>query len=246
MKRYFLLLLYLFIYIGLRAGTVEVKSNLWTGTQEMGNWEKWVTIESSNFKDAEVGNVLSVDVSQISDASAQMMLNNSAWETMAGTSSKSISSAPCEIKWEITAEMLAELKSGGVIVKGASYTATSIDLIKQVQTSDAEKGNPVANVWTGKKAIDWSPGVQNGWQVLDKSLFAHVKVGDKLRFNYSNLAMGAQGHISTGDWKDMPNGSAYNNLTSSYFEYTVTTDMLAKLQDSGCIVNGIGFVLSND
>ena len=63
MKRYFLLLLYLFIYIGLRAGTVEVKSNLWTGTQEMGNWEKWVTIESSNFKDAEVGNMLSVYVS---------------------------------------------------------------------------------------------------------------------------------------------------------------------------------------
>ena len=246
MKRYFLLLLYLFIYIGLRAGTVEVKSNLWTGTQEMGNWEKWVTIESSNFKDAEVGNMLSVYVSQTSASSAQVMLNTGGWKTMPGAESgQTVGSAPCEIKWLITEDMLAELKSGGVIVKGVSYTATSIDLIKQVQTSDAEKGNPVTNVWTGNKTIDWSPGVQNGWQTLDKSLFAHVKVGDKLRFNYSNLAMGAQGHISTGDWKDMPDGSAYNNLTSSYFEYTVTTDMLAKLQDGGCIVNGIGFVLTS-
>lgn len=218
MKRYFLLLLYLFIYIGLRAGTVEVKSNLWTGTQEMdAAWSNWISIVSSNFKDAEVGNMLSVYVSQTSASSAQVMLNTGGWKTMPGAESgQTVGSAPCEIKWEITAEMLAELKSGGVIVKGASYTATSIDLIKQVQTSDAEKENPVTNVWTGNKIIDWSPGVQNGWQVLDKSLFAHVKVGDKLRFNYSNLAMGAQGHISTGDWKDMPDGTGFKNLTSSY------------------------------
>ncbi len=244
MKRYFFLLISLFIFIGMRAGTVEVKTNLWTGTQEMGEWKNWVSIASSNFQDAEVGNVLSVYVSETASSSAQMMLNNSSWNTMAGTSGKAISSAPCEIRWEITAEMLAEMKSGGVIVKGQFYTATSIDLIKQVQTSDAEKGNPVSTVWTGNKTINWNNKV-DGWQVLDKSLFTKVKVGDKLRFNYSNLAMGAQGHISTGDWKDMPDGTAYINLTSSYFEYTVTTDMLAKLQDNGCIVSGIGFMLTS-
>ena len=161
MKRYFLLLLYLFIYIGLRAGTVEVKSNLWTGTQEMdAAWSNWISIASSNFKDAEVGNMLSVYVSQTSASSAQVMLNTGGWKTMPGAESgQTVGSAPCEIKWVITEDMLAELKSGGVIVKGASYTATSIDLIKQVQTSDAEKGNPATNVWTGNKAIDWSAGV---------------------------------------------------------------------------------------
>ena len=55
MKRYFLLLLSLFVYIGLRAGTVEVKTNLWTGIQEMdANWSNWLTIASSSFQDAEV------------------------------------------------------------------------------------------------------------------------------------------------------------------------------------------------
>lgn len=54
MKRYFLLLLSLFIYIGMRAGTVEVKTNLWTGTQEMdAKWSNWLTIASSSFQDAE-------------------------------------------------------------------------------------------------------------------------------------------------------------------------------------------------
>ena len=247
MKRYFLLLLSLFIYIGMRAGTVEVKTNLWTGTQEMdANWSNWLTIASSSFQDAEVGNVLSVYVSKTSASPAQVMLNTGSWKTMPGAESgKNVDSAPCEIKWVITADMLTELKSGGVSVKGVSYTTTSIDLIRKVQTSDTEKGNPVSNLWTGNKTIDWSAGVQNGWQVLEKSCFTNVKLGDKLRFNYSNLAMGAQSHISTGDWKDMPDGTAYNNLTSSYFEYTVTADMLAKLQDKGCIVTGIGFVLTS-
>ena len=247
MKRYFLLLLSLFVYIGLRAGTVEVKTNLWTGTQEMdANWSNWLTIASSSFQDAEVGNVLSVYVSKTSASSAQVMLNTGSWKTMPGAESgQTVGSAPCEIKWKITEDMLTELKSGGVIVKGVSYTTTSIDLIRKVKTSDTEKGNPVSNLWTGNKAIDWSAGVQNGWQTLDKSCFIDVKVGDKLRFNYSNLAIGAQSHISTGDWKDMPDGTAFNQLTSSYFEYTVTADMLAKLQEKGCVVSGIGYVLTS-
>ena len=246
MKRYFFLLISLFIFIGMRAGTVEVKTNLWTGTQEMdAEWKNAVKLTSSSFKDAEVGNVLSVYVSQISASYAQVMLNTGSWTKMPDAEeSKIVNSAPSEVKWEITEKMLAELKSGGLVVKGVSYTVTSIYLIKQVQTSDAEKGNPVSNVWTGNKTINWNNKV-DGWQTLDKSLFTKVKVGDKLRFNYSNLAMGAQGHISTGKWKNMPDGTAYIDLTSSYFEYTVTTDMLAKLQDNGCIVSGIGFMLTS-
>ena len=231
----------------MRAGTVEMKTNVWNGKQEMdANWSNWLSVASSNFNDAEVGNILSVYISQISASYAQVMLNTSSWTAMPDAeSAKIVDNAPCELKWVITEDMLAELKSGGVIVKGVSYTVTSVDLIKQVATSDTDKGNPVSTVWTGNKAIDWSSGVQNGWQTLDKSLFANVKIGDKLRFNYSNLAIGAQSHISTGDWKDMPDGMGFNQLASSYFEYTVTADMLAKLQESGCIVTGIGYVLTS-
>ena len=117
MKRFFLLFISLFIFIGLRAGTVEVKANLWTGTQEMdANWGKWLTIASTNFKDAEVGNVLSVYISQTSATSAQVMLNTGSWAVMPGAESgKTIDSAPCEIKWTITEEMLAELKKGALL-----------------------------------------------------------------------------------------------------------------------------------
>lgn len=247
MKKFYLLFAYLFICIGMSAATVEVKSNIWSGTQEMdAAWNNWISIQASVFASAEVGNAISVTISVTSASNAQVMLNTGKWDAMPGAEKGVvITDTPCEKKWTITEDMLAELKANGLIVKGVSYTATSIDLIRQVQTSDTEKGNPVSVVWTGDKAIDWSTNVSNGFLKLEKEAFASVKVGDKIRFNYDNLAIGAQGHIATGDWNDMPDGTEYKQLASSYFEYTVTAEMLAKLQENGCVVTGIGYVLTS-
>ena len=246
MKKYCLFFVYLLLCMGMRATTVEVKTNLWSGIQEMdAAWSNWISIQASEFASAEVGNVLSVSISDTSTSEAQILLNTGKWSNMPGAEDGvMISDAPCEKRWTITEDMLAALKTNGLVVKGVSYTATSIDLIRQVQTSDAEKGNPVSAVWTGEKSIDWSAGV-NSYHKLDAEAFVHVKVGDKIRFNYNNLSIGAQGHIATGDWKDMPDGTDYKQLSSSYFEYAVTADMLSKLQEGGCVVTGIGYVLTS-
>ena len=246
MKKYCLFFVYLLLCMGMRAATVEVKTNLWSGIQAMdAAWSNWISIQASEFASAEVGNVLSVSISDTSTSEAQILLNTGKWSNMPGAEDGvMISDAPCEKRWTITEDMLAALKTNGLVVKGVSYTATSIDLIRQVQTSDAEKGNPVSAVWTGEKSIDWSAGV-NSYHKLDAEAFVHVKVGDKIRFNYNNLSIGAQGHIATGDWKDMPDGTDYKQLSSSYFEYAVTADMLSKLQEGGCVVTGIGYVLTS-
>ena len=246
MKKYYLFFVYLLLCIGMRATTVDVKTNLWSGSQAMDDaWSNWISLQASDFVSAEVGNSISVTISATSASNAQIMLNTGQWDNMPGAEDGvMIPDAPCEKKWTITEEMLAELKANGLVVKGVSYTATSIDLIRQVQTSDTEKGNPVSTIWTGNKAIDWSAGV-NSYHKLDAEAFVHVKVGDKIRFNYNNLSIGAQGHIATGDWKDMPDGTDYKQLSSSYFEYAVTADMLSKLQEGGCVVTGIGYVLTS-
>ena len=230
----------------MRATTVDVKTNLWSGSQAMDDaWSNWISLQASDFVSAEVGNSISVTISATSASNAQIMLNTGQWDNLPGAEDGvMIPNAPCEKKWTITEEMLAELKANGLVVKGVSYTATSIDLIRQVQTSDTEKSNPVSTIWTGNKAIDWSAGV-NSYHKLDAEAFVHVKVGDKIRFNYNNLSIGAQGHIATGDWKDMPDGTDYKQLSSSYFEYAVTADMLSKLQEGGCVVTGIGYVLTS-
>lgn len=246
MKKYYLFFVYLLLCIGMRATTVDVKTNLWSGSQAMDDaWSNWISLQASDFVSAEVGNSISVTISATSASNAQIMLNTGQWDNLPGAEDGvMIPNAPCEKKWTITEEMLAELKANGLVVKGVSYTATSIDLIRQVQTSDTEKSNPVSTIWTGNKAIDWSAGV-NSYHKLDAEAFVHVKVGDKIRFNYNNLSIGAQGHIATGDWKDMPDGTDYKQLSSSYFEYAVTADMLSKLQEGGCVVTGIGYVLTS-
>ena len=247
MKKYYLIFLYLLLSISVKAALVDVKTNLWSGTQEMNaTWSNWVSVAANNFTNAEVGNTISVSISKTSSSSALIMLNTGTWKAMPDAESgKIIGETPCEIKWKITSAMLKELKANGLIVKGISYTATSIDLIHQVKTSDEEKGNPVTNVWTGKKKIDWSGAVSNGWLSLDHTLFDNIKVGNKLRFNYSDVSIGATAHLNTGDWKDMPSGKDYKQLSSSYFEYVVTADMLAQLKEKGCIVSGIGFTLNS-
>ncbi len=247
MKQLYLILISLLLCMGMSAATVEVRTNLWSGNQVMdAAWSNWISLPASDFASAEVGNELSVNVSAISASYGLIMLNTGKWATMPGAENgKSITDVPCEVKWTITQEMLAELKSNGLIVKGVSYTATSVDLIRQVETSDTEKGNPVSTIWTGNKTIDWSSSTGNGWLSMSKDLFAKAKVGNKLRFNYDHLAIGAQGHICNGSWKDMPDGTEYRQLTSTYYEYDITSDMLAQLQEGGCVVTGVGYVLTS-
>lgn len=108
---------------------------------------------------------------------------------------------------------------------------------------DRSAAGPVNTVWTGEKTIDWNG--TNDWIAIGKDYFADAAVGMTLRFNFSSLAIGAQGHIATATWADMPDATDYFQLTASYYEYTITADMLAKLQAGGCVVTGVGYVLTS-
>lgn len=232
------------------AKTVEVKTSLWTGSQAMGNWEKWVQIDASAFTNAEVGQVIDVHVAALDAPGTyhQVMLNNGSWATLAGSEAVNLSSAPTDARFTITDAMLTELKSGGLIVKGAYYTADAVFLIKEVESS--AKGNPLTTIWKGTQKIDWNDKTGNCWLSMPASLFTNAKSGNRLRFYFSHLAIGAQGNIVTGDWKQMPglpatNGYTGKNLTASYFEYDITDATLTSLQSNGCIVSGVGFTLDS-
>lgn len=228
------------------AGTVEVKLNLWTGETDLGNWANYVTIATSKLTDAAVGDELQVTVSRASEEGySQVGFNNASWAMLAGTSFVGVTSAPTTVSVGITAETLADMQSGNqIICKGSYCTVTSIDLLHKTETGDSEgKSNPQQTVWTGSKTIDWNG--TNDWIAIGKDYFADAEVGMTLRFCFSNLAIGAQGHICTGTWGDMPDATDYFQLTASYFEYTITADMLAKLQAGGCVVTGVGYTLTS-
>lgn len=251
MRRFFLLFISLFIFIGMRAGTVEVKTNVWSGTQEMdANWSNWLNIPSSDFNDAEVGNVLSVYVSQISASYGQVMLNTGSWAAMPGAESvKIVESAPCELKWVITEDMLAELKGGGLIIKGVGYDLSSVDIKHKVVKGDsANKGNAFTNIWTGSEVISWTQGSNNSVFVNAADLadkLADAKAGDKLRMSYSGLGFGtAQGKI-LANWTSLTDLQTAKFTGGSYFEYTLTDEWLTAIKEKGLRVSGIGYTLNS-
>ena len=251
MRRFFLLFISLFIFIGMRAGTVEVKTNVWSGTQEMdANWSNWLNIPSSDFNDAEVGNILSVYVSQISASCGQVMLNTGSWAAMPGAESvKIVESAPCELRWVITEDMLAELKGGGVIVKGVGYDLSSVDIKHKVVKGDsANKGNAFTNIWTGSEVISWTQGSNNSVFVNAADLtdkLADAKAGDKLRMSYSGLGFGtAQGKI-LANWTSLTDLQTAKFTGGSYFEYTLTDEWLTAIKEEGLRVSGIGYTLNS-
>ena len=249
MKKLITLWLLSLMLVGMNAtaATVKVRTNLWTGTQEMdAAWKGYVQLAATVFAQAQTGNSIAISYTTPESGNSQMALKtmSSGWPLLTGTNFMTLtSSTTSEQTIQVTAAMLTELQATGLIVGGCNYTVSKIDLIKDVETSDAEKGNPVTNVWTGNQPISWT-GTKS-WQTLKADLFTNAKVGNKLRFSYSNLACGAQAHINSSSWNNITDATEYINLSSSYYEYTITEAMLTELQANGCIVNGVGYTLTS-
>ena len=249
MKRYRILLC-ICIWLVATCGwatTVDVKTNIWSGSQEMtAAWKGYVKVSASSFTDIVAGETLSVTLSDVASSGAKIALKaaSSGWPLLTGTAITTLDSDATEYTLTITDDIATELKTSGLVVGGCSYTATSIDVVKKVELSDVEKGNPVTVIWSGSNAIDWTTGANKSWQTLNSTIFANAAVGQKLRFHFSNLKIGAQAHIATNAWGSMPDATEYISLSSTEFEYTITTDMLTELQTNGCQVTGIGYTLT--
>ncbi len=96
MKKYYLIFLYLLLSISVKAALVDVKTNLWSGIQEMdAGWSNWVSVAAGNFTNAETGNTISVTISKTSSSSALIMLNTGTWKTLPGAEAgKTIGETP--------------------------------------------------------------------------------------------------------------------------------------------------------
>ena len=236
--------------LGMRAATVDVRTNLWTGTQVVDdNWSGSQSIAAGPLAQATAGDEIAVTITAVSQTAEwpQMSLRKADWSMYApavGVNFEKTATVPFEARMTLTEAVAADIKANGCVITGCGFTMTSIDLIHKQELAEGEKGDPVHPVWTGEKVIDWSGAVPDAYLQLSAADFASAQAGWLLRFNYADLAIGAQGHISTGSWTDMPDGTEYISLTASYFEYDITEAMLAELKANGCVVSGIGFTLT--
>lgn len=233
------------------AATIDVNTNLWTGIQEITDaWSGAQAIGADKLSQVAAGDEIAITVTAISQTAdyPQISLRKTkGWaqfEPPVGVLLSQDNVLPYEARIILTEDVAAELKANGCVITGCGFTMESIDLVQKKELGEGEKGNPVHNVWTGNKKIDWSAGVTDGWLAVPSSSFSEAQTGWKVRFNFSGLAIGAQGHISTGSWQDMPDATEYLSLTASYFEFDITDAMLAELQSNGCVVSGIEFTLT--
>lgn len=247
-----LLLTYLILLLCPLSGyssTTDVRINLWTGEVSTGNWSKYLMLTSDYFTNATVGDELIISVSAI-DASIewqQLMLNDTQnWNTLVDTDSEPLwnKTAPCEVSIYISAPMLAEIKANGVVIKGSGFTMTSVDLNKKASIGGGDKGEAFSTIWTGSELISWT--APTNWVTLASSKFSDAKVGDIVRFNFSNIKMGAQGHIcNAADWSNIETATDYVQLSAAYFQFTITNELLSVMQESGLIVTGYNYTLTS-
>ena len=144
--------------------------------------------------------------------------------------------APHKATIALTQTMLDNVSAGNyLIVKGAGYTANRITL-----THEQAPAGENQTIWAGEKDFgdSWS-----AWEQIAASKFANAVEGQLLRFRFKDLRAGAQLKVGHSDWEVMDDTEIVN-LSGRYQDFTITATMLAKLQEGGTIISGLGFTLT--
>ena len=112
---------------------VETKDvTLWSGTQEVADWSGSVRIDASKLTDLKVGNILCVNVSELTEG-GQVFLqyDDGAWKSYsAGTTCNYVFSgsdaAPMTVEIPVTYKLEQQLRGNALIVQGQYYTMTKV------------------------------------------------------------------------------------------------------------------------
>ena len=99
-----------------------------------------------------------------------------------------------------------------------------------------------ATIWSGSTVcpMDWS-----GYQAIPASGFKSASTDHLIRLRYKDLQAGAVAILRTGDWKEMPGMKDFKSLSGNHIDITITSAMLTKLRNNGCIIQGVGFTLTS-
>lgn len=230
--------------------TIDVTTVLYEGTTALNNWHRNYEQSASVINSLQEGDVLTVHVSAQGEKSAYPQLRI-CWGS---SSDKYVSWAcynndcPYDYVLTLTAEQVEAVKAAGRLYLNGCNITVSKWTLTQHKTVSSERGNAATTIWTGPQTIDWSVSPST-YATVEASAFANATVGMKLRMNFNNMKMNAQGHIVKGGWQNFGDANTFENLPTNwgdYFEYTITTDsMLTELKANGMHVTGVGYTLTS-
>lgn len=141
--------------------------------------------------------------------------------------------------------------NGGDTYKDITFTEADITALSGMNIYLYENGNAITkvslvttvgpSVWTGEVVFGSTWGE---WQAIDASAFAGAQEGYLLRVKFKDLKAGACLQLSDNSWTLLADTDDAPSISGVYHQYTITSDMLAKLQEGGMIVSGTSFTLT--
>jgi len=218
-----------------KSGGVEVSTQIWPANKvfPLNDWNENVQLTSDPatlFAAVLVGDKIKIHTADVFTG-AQGSLKNSSWaEIASGYEYFDISG---DYEMPVTAAILTELQSGGLIIGGHGYTVTGVTL---------ESGGASTILWG---AMPFDVGGWGALQLTDGSLFADATVGAKIKVTTANLQSDAQGSLKTGSsgWPAIADGTEYFNIADDY-ELVITDDILTALQSTGLIISGQNYTIT--
>ena len=225
---------------------ITTRTTMWEGEQMM-SWAQLCSMDSYIPQIVE-GDSIYVTVASIDQTISQWPQVRVTWKTgYVNYACYKDTEFPRTYALHVADTMVTQMnESGKLYLSGTAATVTKVVLVHRQKVS-AERGNAVTTIWSGSQSINWSGS--NEWLRLESSAFAAAKAGMRLRMNFSNMQLGAQGRIVDGtSWGAIEGADSYEKLPTAwgdYYEFTLTEAMATTLQEKGLVVSGVGYTLTS-
>jgi cephalosporin-C deacetylase len=209
------------------------RKTLWEGTvDDNSGWGQSDALGNDLFAELTAGSLLGVDVTAINDGAS--------WHQMAirvDYSDNMITGSTSEAKtllYELTDEQVTTLQKKTINVIAQYLKVSAIYTYIEEKTADS----PV--VWEGETVFSSTWSV---YETIPASCFSNAQEGYLLRVKFKDLKAGACLQLSDNSWTLLAGTDNAPSISGVYHQYTITSEMLAKLQDGGMIVSGTSFTL---
>lgn len=194
---------------------------IWTGSQNLGNWDNGTSIDYTNadiLAQTTAGSTLRFYYSEKNDG-AQVQFADITIEVTDNIG---------YVDMEVTADVVTALTGNNwPYLNGANITITKITLIPSGSDDSGETETPVQEeieVWTGLHNLgNWDNGTSIDYTNAD--ILAQTTVGSTLRFHYTDWTEGAQLQFVGLNTIDITENTGYVDIE-------VTTEILGKIAES--------------
>ncbi|MGN0281811.1 MAG: acetylxylan esterase [Prevotella sp.] len=229
------------------AAVTEKTINLFTGETICA--DDWTTgfqkIAAAAFANANKGDKISVTVSAVSSTCSysQVALQNGSWANFDPNQSVHVTE-PGKVEFTITADMLTEMKSSGLVVKGCGYTFTSVDLITYIESGDTKAIAVTLPIWTCNTTC---PDNWGNSEYIPADKFQMVTSGAMLKVHVTAVSATAQwpqARLNTKGYAKMSESVAISDVDRDY-SLLIPDDMLDEIRTNGVRVGGGGYTFDH-